>query len=291
MVLESINLDIPESEQGDFYADKLTYVSMQQGEDWSFQLHSHQDMIELSLVLQGKEYVCSDGKLDTVERGKMYLKNVGVLHSEEADRLQPFSYFCLGIKQTPGRDSADSFHLGETAYAIFDVGTYLPFLEQAFYLLFSLAREKPTGYQKVTDGVLKAIQSCIESCLPQRAAAHKPDSHQVVRQLTKYLNENFEKELKLADLEKRFYFSAYYLERKFKEETGYSIIRYLINRRIGEAERLLAFENGSAKEIAKQCGFTNLQYFYTVFKKHTGYTPAEFRTKYGKSPFEPKDMR
>jgi AraC-like DNA-binding protein/quercetin dioxygenase-like cupin family protein len=283
LAVESINFERPAPEQGEFYLDKLTYISMQQGEDWSFQLHSHQDMIELSLVLHGKAYVCSDGKLDTVEQGQLYLKNAGVLHSEEADRLQPFSYFCLGIKQIPGREKAEGIPFGEAAYAIFDVGSYLPFLEQAFYLLFSLASEKPAGYHKVMDGVLKAIQGCIEGCLPQHLPTHKPDSHQVIRQLTLYLNENFEKELKLADLAKRFYFSTYYLERKFKEETGYSIIQYLINRRIGEAERLLAFENSSAREIAKQCGFTNLQYFYTVFKKHTGYTPAEFRIRYGKS--------
>lgn len=283
LVLESINLDVPAGgEQGNFYLAKLTYVSMQKGEDWSFQLHSHQDVVELSLVLQGKEYVCSDGKLDTVQEGQLYLKNVGVLHSEEADRLQPFSYFCLGIKKIPGQAKTESFLFQETNYAILDTGLYLPFLEQAFHLLLSLASKKPSGYRKILDGILQAVQSCLEDCLPQRPTTHKPDSHKVIQQLVQYLNENFDKELKLADLEKRFYFSSYYLERKFKEETGYSILQYLINRRIGEAERLLAFENSPAKEIAKQCGFTNLQYFYTVFKKHTGYTPTEFRARYSK---------
>jgi AraC-like DNA-binding protein/mannose-6-phosphate isomerase-like protein (cupin superfamily) len=280
LVLESINLERPAVDCGDFYMDKLTYVSLQPGEAWSFQLHSHQDIIELSMVLQGSEYVCSDGKLGTIRQGQLYLKNTGVIHSEEADRLQPLSYFCLGVKQTPGRENSAGFRFGDSAYSILDAGIYQSFLEQAFYLLFSMANEKPAGYQNVMDGVLKTIKSLIEGCLPKRTSSSKPASSHVVMQLIQYLNENFEKKLKLEDLEKQFYFSNYYLERKFKEETGYSIIQYLINRRIGEAQRLLAFEDSSTKEIAEQCGFTNLQYFYTVFKKHTGHTPAEFRRRF-----------
>jgi LacI family transcriptional regulator len=42
------------------------------------------------------------------------------------------------------------------------------------------------------------------------------------------------------------------------------------------------FQNTPIKEIAADCGYSNLQYFYPVFKKNTGTTPREFRDSYRK---------
>ena len=95
-----------------------------------------------------------------------------------------------------------------------------------------------------------------------------------------YLDTYYYKNISLDDLSKKFYFSSYYLARKFKEETGYTINQYIINRRMGEAERMLLFEDFSIKEIAKRNGYANVQHFYSTFKKYTGCTPIEFRNFY-----------
>jgi AraC-like DNA-binding protein len=49
---------------------------------------------------------------------------------------------------------------------------------------------------------------------------------------------------------------------------------------MGEAEKLMIFDDVSIKDIAEKCGYSNLQYFYATFKKFTGYTPAEFKRLY-----------
>ena len=50
-----------------------------------------------------------------------------------------------------------------------------------------------------------------------------------------------------------------------------------LDRKLGYAEDRLVFSTKPIKEIASDCGYDNLQYFYSVFKKHTGNTPAEVR--------------
>lgn len=62
--------------------------------------------------------------------------------------------------------------------------------------------------------------------------------------------------------------------------TGYSISQYVIERRMGEAQRMLIFEDISIKEIALAVGYENIQYFYAAFKKSTGVKPLEFRNQF-----------
>jgi LacI family transcriptional regulator len=49
---------------------------------------------------------------------------------------------------------------------------------------------------------------------------------------------------------------------------------------MGEAQMRLAFQDTPIKEIAVDCGYSSLQYFYPVFKKTIGATPREFRDNY-----------
>ena len=72
----------------------------------------------------------------------------------------------------------------------------------------------------------------------------------------------------------------YYLSRKFHELTGFTINQYIVHLKIGEAERLLIYEDLPIKEIAGRCGYPNLQYFYATFKKHAGCTPLELKERY-----------
>lgn len=44
-----------------------------------------------------------------------------------------------------------------------------------------------------------------------------------------------------------------------------------------EAKRLLLYTDKSAKEIAYELGFEDAAYFSNIFKKHTGYSPTDFR--------------
>jgi AraC-like DNA-binding protein len=64
---------------------------------------------------------------------------------------------------------------------------------------------------------------------------------------------------------------------KIKNHTGFSPLNYLINIRISEAIKLLKQPNVNVTNIALETGFYSSQHFSTTFKKHTGYTPGQFR--------------
>ncbi|WP_320128966.1 helix-turn-helix transcriptional regulator [uncultured Sphaerochaeta sp.] len=78
----------------------------------------------------------------------------------------------------------------------------------------------------------------------------------------------------LAD---RYRYSSSYFARIFKSINGLYINDYIRQVRIMKAKELLQNSDLTINEIAVATGFTTSNYFYSIFKKETGLTPATYR--------------
>ncbi|MGN6181523.1 MAG: substrate-binding domain-containing protein [Mucilaginibacter sp.] len=67
------------------------------------------------------------------------------------------------------------------------------------------------------------------------------------------------------------------LYRKVKALMGCNIADYILNRRLLKAQHLLNTENLTIAEITYRIGFSNPNYFATVFKTKFGCTPSEYK--------------
>ena len=66
-----------------------------------------------------------------------------------------------------------------------------------------------------------------------------------------------------------------YLSSLFKRETGHTLHSVIIDLRMERAKYLL-LKRQRLPEVAEKTGFSSASYFHSVFKKHTGLSPAEF---------------
>lgn len=71
--------------------------------------------------------------------------------------------------------------------------------------------------------------------------------------------------------------SPNHLSTVFAQETGENFIDYLTKVRIEKAKQLLRDTAMKNADIACETGFSDPHYFSSIFKKHTGYSPREFR--------------
>lgn len=267
----------------EFYDVKLTditYIQTQKQRNWSFPLHSHKDSLELSLIIDGKGYLYCDRKSYEITSGDLIIKNPHILHAEKTNHEFPLEQICLSINgiQLPGLET--NYFLEAEACPVIKTRDSFPLLKQLFLYILSLCHSKPLGYERTLQDMIKSILSCTTHLIPDSNNTLSTTDFPIIKEVILYLDQNYEKNISLETLSKKFYFSTYYLARKFKEETGYTINQYIINRRMGEAERMLLFEDTTIKEIAKSNGYSNLQHFYSTFKKYTGCTPVEFRNLY-----------
>jgi AraC-like DNA-binding protein len=64
------------------------------------------------------------------------------------------------------------------------------------------------------------------------------------------------------------------------QSLGISVKQYMLDLKLTEAKRLLAFTNLTSSQICFQTGFEDPSYFTRLFRKKAGMTPGEFREKY-----------
>lgn len=98
----------------------------------------------------------------------------------------------------------------------------------------------------------------------------------VIEQAKRYIDENYGKEITLDDVSRMVNISSYYFSKVFKDQMGENFIDYLTRLRITKAKKLLTETDKSMKEIAKEVGYSDPNYFSRIFKKNTGKTPTDF---------------
>ena len=62
----------------------------------------------------------------------------------------------------------------------------------------------------------------------------------------------------------------------FTKQYGYSPVSFVISERINLAKKYLLSGKMTVAAVAKECGFSSINYFSRVFKKFTGFSPSEF---------------
>ena len=99
----------------------------------------------------------------------------------------------------------------------------------------------------------------------------------LVKQIKQYLHEHMREKITLADVSQHVFFSVPQIEKIFKEETGLSVIRYLIELRLSIAKNLLMDASLPLKSVAEKCGFPDYNFFSRTFKKIIGVSPLTYR--------------
>lgn len=106
-------------------------------------------------------------------------------------------------------------------------------------------------------------------------------SNEYVLKIVNYIEEHLTSEINIEELTAMVPLSRRNLEVKFKHEMGTTLYQFLLNRRIDYFTHLLLTTNRSLFDLAIEAGFSDYKNISRLFKKMKGYTPLEFRQKYG----------
>lgn len=95
-----------------------------------------------------------------------------------------------------------------------------------------------------------------------------------------YINDHCVENLTLEETANLAGFSKYHFTRLFKSFTGITFYKYLNQKRIAHAEKLLIDPEISITDVALHSGFNSLSTFIRMFKLLKNCTPTEFRSMY-----------
>ncbi|MBO7700573.1 MAG: helix-turn-helix transcriptional regulator, partial [Eubacteriaceae bacterium] len=110
--------------------------------------------------------------------------------------------------------------------------------------------------------------------------SQKAEENEIISQACEYIAENIsDPDLGLQSVSDNAGLSVAYFSQLFKTEKGIGLNSYITENRVTNAMRLLETTELKAEEIAERCGFSTASYFGRVFKKQTGMTPGEYRSR------------
>ncbi|MGV0026143.1 helix-turn-helix transcriptional regulator [Phormidesmis priestleyi] len=92
-----------------------------------------------------------------------------------------------------------------------------------------------------------------------------------------YINDHLGKKILLEAMAAKLHISQYHFCRMFKQSTGMSPHRYLMQQRVEQAKQLLRKPELTVTDIALECGFNNPSHLAKYFRRYTGVSPSKFR--------------
>ena len=94
-----------------------------------------------------------------------------------------------------------------------------------------------------------------------------------------FIENRIQEKIDYTELEKATGFSLAHIRDVFVKETGTSLSRYILNRKIANAAFEILHNHQNILNIAIKYGFSNHDTFTRAFKRVTGLTPIDFKEK------------
>ncbi|WP_343672858.1 AraC family transcriptional regulator [Chitinophaga sp.] len=98
-----------------------------------------------------------------------------------------------------------------------------------------------------------------------------------VSDFIQFVDTNHYKHRSVEYYAQQLHITSGHLNSLVKNYFGISAKKYILNRNIGEAKRMLQYTSLGVDEIAYSLNYENPTYFIRIFKEHTNFTPHQFR--------------
>jgi AraC family transcriptional regulator len=112
--------------------------------------------------------------------------------------------------------------------------------------------------------------------LPSRVS---PLRAPVLRRIEAFVEDNLAANIRLDDMAAIAAMSVDHFVRAFREATGSTPHRWLLERRLDRAGALLGDSGEQVSAIARRCGFAGAAHFATAFRSRHGMSPTQYRRR------------
>ncbi|MNI16171.1 HTH-type transcriptional activator Btr [compost metagenome] len=102
-----------------------------------------------------------------------------------------------------------------------------------------------------------------------------------VEEAKRYIEKQLSKEMSLDEVADLLGLNASYFSQLFKQSTGETFVHFRTRCRMEKAKRLLEQPHYRITDVSYEIGYADHPHFTKTFKKFTGFSPSEYRSKLG----------
>ena len=243
-------------------------------------MHEHAHLTEAVLVYEGAGIFMIGGRQYTAKKGDFVIYNSRTVHDEFGGNGEELHTYCIGISNLhlPGQPDGQLVPAG--VCPVISAGeAYGDFLN----LCHLIEKEIQTEEGADTANLLaRALFTKLARLILSCGVKEDQQEDGLAARMRHYIDSHYREELRLSDIAQAMHANAYYLSHVFKEQSGFSPMKYATLRRIGEAQNLLINTDMTITAIAAQIGYNNSNYFQNAFRNAVGISPGEYRKKWTK---------
>lgn len=146
--------------------------------------------------------------------------------------------------------------------------------EELIFRLHEGCQTPPENACSPRQGTAQASDITANACAAQQ---EEIQPRKIIRKVQDIIEAEYGHDIGLESIAEKVYLTPCYLSTLFKKEMKVSLVNYIRDYRMQRARELLRDTTVRVADIGRRVGYTNLPYFYTVFKNQFGMTPVEFR--------------
>jgi AraC-like DNA-binding protein len=210
-----------------------------------------------------------------ISEGKMFFLMPGVWHTYKPLENSGWNEYWIGFKGDIIQKMVGE-RFFEERFPIFNVGLNEQVID-LYLKAIDLANKERAGYQQALAGMVMHMLGLAYYC-DKKSDFKDVDLLNKVDKAKVFMRESIYQNVTAEDIASSLKISYSGFRKAFKELTGTSPSKYMLELKLSEAKLLLSTTSQSVKLISYSLNFDNPEYFATFFKKRTGCSPMEYRS-------------
>lgn len=255
--------------------------------NYFFEGESH-NFWEMVYVDAGEVEIDADNKLHRLKQGEVIFHKPNEFHTLKAAgraaNVFVISFVCSS--------KAMSFFKGKTILTPQKIRRNISVIIEEYLETFNVMDSKDTkliikdnppigGQQMIRIHLEQLLIMLIRNEQENRETRFFPSKESlenyIATQMINIIDENIYKKVNVEQICQNLNYSRTYLSKVFKASTGYTILEYILMRKVHEAKKLIREEKYNFTQISDMLCFDNPHYFSTVFKRITNISPSEYK--------------
>lgn len=258
---------------------------MEETVDWHY--HTFHKIIAF---VSGSASYGIEGRSYRLQPGDLILVSSGCIHRPEAAPGAPYERMILYISpeflrsnSTPSCDLETCFSLAGTKFDfVVRPGVRKKELLDTLYDLRAACSAQDFGKELLSKALFWQFLVQLTRGMREDAFQYAQPGAQdeKIVAILRYLNAHLTEPVSIDALAAQFYISKYYMMRRFRAETGYTIHNYLVTKRLMLARELIA-DGVPVTQACYQCGFGDYSAFSRAYRKLFSCSPTASRREGG----------
>lgn len=142
----------------------------------------------------------------------------------------------------------------------------------------SLETLRPEQTQRAGENVFKLIGNLYGKAIDLIEDYQSRKGSLDLFEVRDHIDRYYREQITLESVSRLFLVTKEHMSRSFKKSFGVTLNDYTTSLRMNRARTLIVDEGLEIKQVAFLCGYTDLAYFYRIFKKHFGIPPGKMRS-------------